>query len=417
MMVLGKGAANGTLTEAEVREVFAAGIEQIGIEGKRILVILPDNTRSGPIPLCFRLLTELMLGRAAQLDMIVALGTHRAMSNAEICRHLGITAQERAEKYGAVGLFNHDWQHNLRLLGTIPAQEIETLSQGYFHDALPVEINARIFDYDHLIVLGPVFPHEVVGYSGGSKYFFPGISGEKVMALTHWLSGMLGVLNVIGHQDTPVRRILHRATELIPVPNWCFSMVVRGHHDLAGLYFGTPQSSQAAAAELSSRVNVRYVDRTYHTVLSMLPELYDEFWTGAKGIYKLAPVVADGGTLILYAPHVRTIAHTHGATIERLGYHVTGYYLHHLDELRDVSPLVMGHAALVAGDGSYENGVESPRIQLVLATGIPEGHCQRVRMGYRDPATIDPQEWMGREQEGILVVPRAGEVLYRVRAQ
>ena len=80
-MVLGKGSPDSTLTETEMREIFAAGLEQIGVDGQRLLVILPDSTRSGPVPLCFRILTDLLLGRAARLDMIIALGTHKPMSD------------------------------------------------------------------------------------------------------------------------------------------------------------------------------------------------------------------------------------------------------------------------------------------------------------------------------------------------
>ena len=146
-----------------------------------------------------------------------------------------------------------------------------------------------------------------------------------------------------------------------------------------------------------------------------MPELYDDIWTAGKGMYKLEPVVADGGTLIIYAPHIDEVAYTHGRVLDRIGYHVRDYYLAHMERFKGEPRSVMAHACLVKGDGTYENGVESPRIKVILATGVPKERCQRVNLTYMDPASIHVDEWKGREGEGILVVPRAGEVLYRLR--
>ena len=414
-MIIGKVHEDQYLTEAETREVFRQSFEAIDIAGKKLLVIIPDGTRSAPIPLCFRLFTELLKDVVTRLDFLIALGTHKAMDEEEILRHTSITAEERAGKYADVGLFNHDWRSHLRRLGTIPAAEIVEATNGLMEEDVSVEINERVFEYDHVMICGPVFPHEVVGFSGGNKYFFPGISGAKLTGLTHWLAGLITNLGVIGREDTPVRRVIDRAATLIKVPRSCFSMVVEGHGNLVGIYFGSPEESQAVAARLSARVNVRYLDRAYHTVLAVMPELYDDFWTACKGMFKSDPVVADGGRLIIYAPHIDQVSYTHGQVLDRIGYHLRDYYLSHMDELRDVSRVVMGHAALVKGAGSYENGVEKPRISVVLATGIPRERCEQINLGYMDPATIDPDEWAGREDEGILVVPRAGEILYRLK--
>ena len=416
-MVIGKGYQDRLLTEAEVRRIFEESLAQIETAGKRVLVIIPDSTRSAPIPLCFRLLAELLGDAVARLDFMIALGTHMAMDEEHINRHLGITAEERARRYAGIHVYNHNWQEGLVNIGTLPAAEIRQLSGGLMNEDVPVEINERVYEYDHLIVCGPVFPHEVMGFSGGNKYFFPGISGPAMIDTTHWLSALITNRKTIGMQDTPTRQMIDRAASLIDRPTSCFSMVVVGHHDLAGLYFGTPEESQAAAAELSAEVNITYVDKPYRTVLSVMPELYDDLWTAGKGMYKTEAVVADGGTVIIYAPHIDEVSYTHGKVLDRIGYHVRDYFLAHMDELEGTPRGVMAHATHVKGEGIYDNGVESPRIEVILATGIPRERCQRINLGYMDPATIDVEEWKAArsEEEGILVVPRAGEVLYRLR--
>ncbi|MGI6367192.1 MAG: lactate racemase domain-containing protein [Anaerolineae bacterium] len=416
-MLVGKGFSNRFLTLEETQGILRQGVEQAGLRNRRVLLILPDTTRSGPTALCFRTLADALLPQVAALDVLIALGTHAPLDEERLCRHLGITLEERASTYGRVGLYNHDYVHDLTLLGTIPAEDIAALSNGLLHEALPVEINRRVLDYDHLLICGPVFPHEVVGFSGGNKYFFPGISGPGVIDLSHWLGALLTNRWTIGRQNTPMRELLNRAAALIPRERSCFAMAVVGEHDLAGLFWGTPELAQAAAAEISARVNIRWMPHPFHTVVSVMPDLYDDIWTASKGMYKVEPVVADGGTVIIYAPHIDEISYTHGAALDRIGYHVRDYYLAHMDRFAGESRGVMTHATLVKGAGTYESGVERPRVEVVLATGVPRERCERVNLGYRDPASMDLAQYANREDEGILLVPRAGELLHRLQSE
>ncbi len=414
-MVIGKGYDDRFLTEGETRDIFAEAFAQIETRGQKLLFIIPDSTRSAPMPLCFRIITDLLLGVAAKVDFLVALGTHLPMTEERLCQHLGITEQERNTRYARVGIHNHDWLHGLRHIGTIPASTISALSEGLLVRDVDIEINGRIFDYDRLIVVGPVFPHEVVGFSGGNKYFFPGISGADITNFTHWLSGIIGSSNIIGTEHTPVRRVINEAASFIDVPKSCFSMVVKGHHDLAGLFFGTPEESQAAAAELSARRNIVWVDKPFKYVISVMPELYDDIWTASKGMYKVDPAVEDGGTVVIYAPHIDEVSYTHGKLLDEIGYHVRDYFLKQWDRFRDMPGGVLAHSTHLKGTGVYEDGVEKPRINVVLATGISRERCERINLGYMDPASLRLKEWQEREDEGILVIPRAGELLYRLK--
>ena len=419
-MLAGRGSADRFLGEDEVRALTAQALGQVALDGKRVLVIIPDSTRTAPLPLFFRLFHELLGGRVAALDYLVALGTHQPMSEAALNRLLGLTAEERATTYGRVHVFNHHWEEpdTFVTLGTIPAAEMEVLSEGKLAQEVPVRLNRLVLDYDQLIVLGPVFPHEVVGFSGGNKYFFPGIGGPEVINVTHWLGALITSYKMIGSGYSPVRAVIDRAASFIEVPKLCFALVVT-YEGLAGLFVGSPEEAWQAAADLSSQVHVIYVDRPYRRVLSVMPRMYDDLWTAAKGMYKMEPAIADGGEVVIYAPHINEISYTHGKIIDRIGYHVRDYFVKQWDRFKDEPWGVLAHSTHLRGIGTYdaETGIERPRIQVTLATGIPRERCQRVNLGYLDPASIDTSQWQGREEEGILVVPKAGEMLYRLRGE
>jgi nickel-dependent lactate racemase len=178
---------------------------------------------------------------------------------------------------------------------------------------------------------------------------------------------------------------------------------------------GTPEEAWSRAAELSQRMHILYKDRPYHTVLGRAPEMYDELWVGGKVMYKLEPVVADGGRLIIYAPHLTQVSSTWGRYLEQVGYHVAEYFLQQWERFKDIPRGVLAHSAHVKGLGTYKNGVEEPRIQVVLATGIPEQKCRELDLGYLDPAGVRLEEYQNREEEGVLFVDHAGEVLHRIR--
>jgi nickel-dependent lactate racemase len=221
---------------------------------------------------------------------------------------------------------------------------------------------------------------------------------------------------VIGAGYTPVRAVIDRAASLIDRPVTCLSLVVT-HGGVAGLYIGTPQESWQAASALSSQKHITWVEKPFQRALAVMPEMYDDLWTAAKGMYKLEPAIAAGGEVVIFAPHITEVSYTHGALIDEVGYHCIDYFLKQWPRFSRFPGGVLAHSTHVKGLGHYEaaSGVESPRIRVTLATGIPEERCRRINLGYLDPATVDVKEWTGREDEGILVVPRAGEMLYRLK--
>ena len=404
------------LSAEEVAELIAWSYPTEEYRGKRIVMIIPDATRTCPVGLLFQKLHAHLAGVVKQLDILVALGTHQPMSEEAICQRLEISLDERRGRYRDVRFFNHEWDNPsaLRKIGSIPESEIHELSGGLFSMEVPVEINTRVFDYDALIICGPVFPHEVVGFSGGNKYLFPGVSGPEILNFFHWLGAVVTNPMIIGNKWTPVRRVVDRAASLVSVPKSCLAMVV-DHGQLAGLFCGSPESAWNEASELSRKLHIELKDRPFHTVLSCAPAMYDELWVGGKCMYKLEPVVADGGELIIYAPHIHEISLTHGKLIQEVGYHCRDYFLKQWDRFKHYPWGTIAHSTHVRGIGSYENGEERCRIQVTLATGIPESVCRKINLGYRDPKSIRVEDYRDREAEGVLWVPKAGEMLFHLR--
>jgi nickel-dependent lactate racemase len=418
IMVIGTGYTDKSLTEAEIRDLMSQALADLDLAGKRVLIIIPDGTRTAPIPQMFRLFYEHLGETATALDYLIALGTHQPMSEEAINKHLGLTPEERAGQYAGINIFNHRWElpETFVSLGQITADKIEEITGGLMRQAVDVRLNKMVFDYDQLIICGPTFPHEVVGFSGGNKYFFPGIGGGEVINFSHWLGAVITNYDVIGTQYTPVRQVIDKAAAFIDKPKLCFSMVVKGE-ELAGLYIGSPEEAYDAAAGLSSRLHIVWVERPYRRVLSVMPEMYDDIWTGAKGMYKMEPAIANGGEVIIYAPHIDEISHTHGKLLDEVGYHVRDYFLKQWGRFKEYPGGVLAHSTHLRGIGQYdaETGLESPRIKVTLATSIPEERCRQLCLGYMDPAGINLDDWRNREDEGILLVPKAGEMLYRLK--
>jgi nickel-dependent lactate racemase len=411
-----KAPANAILAPDIVQQSLREGLAS-RFNRQKVLVLIPDHTRSLPLPFLFRSLVDL-LQDTAQLDFMVALGTHPPLSEAQLCHLVGITPDEHREKFAAHRILNHAWDDPtaLQTIGVITQDEVKEMAGERWHPSLgedvPVRINKTIFDYDHVLILGPTFPHEVVGFSGGAKYLFPGISGPEMINATHWLGALAGVVGTIGIKDTPVRAMIHAAAEKVTVPLTLIALVVE-HDELAGMFIGDHVQAWEAAADLSAQRHIQWVDQPYQRVLSCAPTMYDELWTGAKAMYKLEPAVATGGEVIIYAPHLDTVSHVHGKYIYEVGYHILDYFLQDWERYKHIPLGVLAHSTHVRGGGVMENGREKPNVKVTLASKISPEDCTRLNLGYCDPASIQIEAWQNPEDEGILYVPKAGEILYR----
>jgi nickel-dependent lactate racemase len=314
-----------------------------------------------------------------------------------------------------VHIVQHEWDNPAALtqVGTITRAEMEEISGGLLSEEVPVTINRAVLEHDLVIILGPVFPHEVVGFSAGHKYFFPGVSGSEMVHQSHWLGALITSPKTIGHKNTPVRMMIEKAATMVPTPRLGIMLVMRGH-DLKGLFLGKVEDAWSKAADLSAKENIIWVEHPFKTVLSMAPPMYWELWTAGKCTYKLEPVVADGGQVIIYAPNLSEISVTHGKLIRQVGYHTRDYFLHQWDRFKNVPRAILAHSSHVKGIGTFRYGVEHPRMEVALATALPEDLCHEINLGYLDPTSIQPDDYTNREGEGILVVPNAGEMLFRL---
>lgn len=404
------------VSAGEVDSLMASACPAGDYAGKRVLAILPDSTRTAPVGMVFQALHKQVAAAVAQLDIMIALGTHRPMSEPAICRRIEISHEERRGKYRAVRFYNHEWDNPaaLREIGVISKAMLNDLTGGRFAMEIPVEINKRLYDYDRIVILGPVFPHEVVGFSGGNKYLFPGVSGPKLLHFFHWLAALISNPKIIGHKRTPVRKVIDYAASLVKLPKQCICMVVRDG-GLGGIFAGTPESAWEKASDLSRQLHITYKEKPFHTILSCAPPMYEELWVGGKCMYKLEPVLADNGELIIYAPHIREVSATHGQKINSIGYHCRDYFLNQWDRFNNEPWGVLAHSTHVYGQGTFIGGIETPRARVTLATSISPQQCKQLNLGYRDPKSINITSYDNQEGQGVLLVPKAGEQLFQLK--
>ncbi|MFZ9856764.1 MAG: lactate racemase domain-containing protein [Roseiflexaceae bacterium] len=403
------------LDDAQLLTQISAGLATRAWRNQRVLVLIPDGTRTMPMPRFYAVLSHLLRQAGArQQTWMVALGTHPAMDDAALTQLLGV---DMAQLPADVRVVNHAWQdaETLVSVGRIDAAEMRQLSGGLSTEAVDVRINRAVLEHDQILICGPVFPHEVVGFSGGNKYLFPGISGPDVINATHWLGALLTSYAIIGTPHTAVRSVIDRAAQLIPTPRFavCAVVTTAGVH---GVFIDSPEQAWAAAAKLSSHIHMRWLDKPVQRVIAVLPTMYDELWVGSKGMYKSEPVVADGGEVVIYAPHLREVSVVHGKIIRQIGYHVRDYFLAQWEKFGHLPKGVIAHSTHLRGVGTYENGIERPRITVTLATGLSQAECAAINLNYADYRTIAPDALAAADDPECLVIPRAGEFLYRLRS-
>lgn len=415
------GGPDDVLTHAELSEFVHSQLAAHDFDGKRVTLVVPDGTRHAPVAMMSKLIRDALGTRPASVRVVIALGTHDYMSDEAIGKLMGCEPGRFADTYPGWEIVNHLWRDEATFanLGTVSRERIAELSDGRLTDRdMTVLVNKLVVDTDISLILGPVLPHEVVGISGGNKYFFPGLSGHDVIDMSHWVGALITSYEMIGSLGiTPVRQMIDAAAELIPSEKLLLGMIVKpGSDDLQFVAFGDSRAAWEACAEVSGQVHVKYVPREYKRVLSIIPEMYEDMWTGAKGFYKLEPIVADGGELIIYAPHIREVSVMHPG-IEEIGYHNRQYFVEQWDRFKNHPWGELAHSTHLRGLGTYNpaTGVETNRVTVTLATGIPRQTVEAISLNYLDPATVDIAAF--EQDPDTLVVHGAGELLHRTDAQ
>jgi nickel-dependent lactate racemase len=415
----GRGGATTSLSPADLRLIVERALDRVP-RGARVLAVISDRTRDDNTPTLFPLVSQVLHRRgAARLDALVAQGTHAAMGEADKHNKIGWGGAD-IPLLGEV--FDHHWDRPAELAdaGTLGADEVEDLTGGLMHEPVPIRLNARIDArrYDLVLVLGATVPHEVAGFAGGAKYFFPGVAGPELTHVTHWLGALATIEQVIGRIETPTRRLIEAAASHVAVPAIALTSVsTREQNRLItrALFTGNLRETVRRAAAVSRDVHVRYTGRQYRRVLALLDSHYDELWVGGKASYKLGAIIEPGGELIVYAPHLSAISATHGALIERFGYaplERVREMVEGSDELR-ANLCVAAHLAHVSyGSHRAGDGRLGPRYRIILASAISEPTCRKVNLGYLDPDSVDPAAFAA--DPDTLVVDHAGRDLYLV---
>jgi nickel-dependent lactate racemase len=419
--IVGRGAPDLDLSPSELRAILEQALLTLGPEA-RVLAIIPDKTRDDNTDLLFPFAAEILSERkVAQFDALVAQGTHMPMTEKEKREKIGLRNGDEAPGLGHI--YDHQWNRPEELvnIGELSAERVRELTGGLINEAVKVNLNRLLGPgvYDTVLIFGATVPHEVAGFAGGAKYFFPGVAGPDLTHATHWLGALASIENVIGRVETPTRHMIEAAADFVPARVISINTVVTrdddNHMHTHALFAGDFREAFRRAADVSRQVHIKYTGRKYKRVVALLDEHYDELWVGGKASYKLGGIIEEGGELIIYAPHLNAISETHGLLIEKYGYAP-------LDKVREMVALstelqqnlaVAAHLAHVSYAGQRdETGRVVPRYRITMASALDEATCQRVNLGFMNHRQFNREDYLS--DPDTLVVERAGRDLYLV---
>lgn len=419
--LVGFGSPDADLSHDELRRFVEDAL--ISIEPRaKILAIVPDKTRDDNTDILFPFAAEFLKNKAVgKLDVLIAQGTHVPMTAAEKQAKIGVGDGEKISDLGRV--YDHNWSSRDALvqIGELSVERVKAITNGLYEKPIPLTINKLLApgNYDFVLIFGATVPHEVAGFAGAAKYFFPGVAGPELTHATHWLGALAGIENTIGRIETPTRHLIEAAADFVDAQVIAFTTVVtRDDEDRLrthGLFAGDFRASLRAGAEISKIVHIKYTGRKYARVIALLDEHYDELWVGGKASYKLGGIIDNGGELIIYAPQMRCISATHGEIIERYGYAAIEKMQELVAESGELEEnlCVAAHLAHVAYAGRQnEHGEIVPRYNITLASQIDEATCRRVNLGYMDFRTFRREDY--ENDPDTLIVERAGRDLYLV---
>lgn len=417
--VVGRGAATLSLSAEELRAIVDEALADIE-PGGRVLAIVPDKTRDDNtdqlVPFAAGVLSQKKIRR---FDAVIAQGTHGPMSEAEKRDKIGWS---KIAPGTLNNIYDHQWDRDNELvtIGELTAATIADLTGGLMHEAVQVRLNALLTPgrYDTVLVFGATMPHEVAGFAGGAKYFFPGIAGPELTHLTHWLGALATIENVIGRVETPTRHVIEAAAAFVSARVISFTSVSTRHREglqTHALFAGDLREAFRRAAEVSSQVHIKRIGRKYKRVVALLDHHYDELWVGGKASYKLGGIIETDGELIIYAPQLKQLSATHGHLIEKYGYAPLEQVREMVagsDELR-ANLCVAAHLAHVSyGSSRNAAGKLTPRYRITLASAVTEADCHRVNLGFLDHRQFNIEDY--RADPETLVVENAGRDLYLV---
>jgi nickel-dependent lactate racemase len=406
MIYFEKGAADAVLTDQDIRNGLYKALQKIGPRNK-VLAVPPDFTRYHSMAGKLTALVWEYYGEKLS-DVLPALGTHAAMTEAEI-----------KKMYGTVpsSLFRvHDWRKDVVSLGEVPASFVEKVSEGRVNYAWPAQVNRLLLEGGHDLILsiGQVVPHEVIGMANYNKNIFVGTGGPEGINKSHYLGAAYGMERIMGRASTPVRDVLNYASEhfAADLPLLYVQTVIRrnpeGELVVCGLFIGDDQECFLRAAELSLEVNFRMLDQPLDKVVVYLePEEFKSTWLGNKSIYRTRMAIADGGELVVLAPGLKEFGEDEeiDRLIRKYGYRTTAEILKAVEENRELQENLSAAAHLIHGstEGRFRVTYCPGQLSKEEIESVNYGFASLEAMGAR----YDPQSL----KEGYNTMPD-GERIY-----
>ena len=398
----GYGSRDAVVDEARLRRMIIETVEHGAHPPRRMLLLPPDHTRlnSRAGRIC-AIIWELYSSQC-EIDLMPALGTHTPMGEHELRLMFGTAIP--LERF-----LVHDWRHDVRVLGMVPAEFIRELSGGKLDYEVEIAVNRRLFSgYDLILSIGQVVPHEVVGMANYTKNLMVGVGGADIINKSHFLGAVSGMESIMGRADTPVRRLLNYGADTflrdLPIV-YMQTVMARGDDGsmiMRGFYTGVGEEVFSAAARLSVETNLVLVDEPFRKVVVYLdPEEFKSTWLGNKAIYRTRMAVADGGELIILAPGLKEFGEDreNDRMIRKYGYRGTPHTLKMVRENQDLRDHLGAAAHLIHGssEGRF-------RITCCPGGGLTADEVRSVGFEYGDLDAMLKKYPPGRMRDGFNTV-------------
>ncbi|MFA7288238.1 MAG: lactate racemase domain-containing protein [Melioribacteraceae bacterium] len=407
MLLYARGNEDDFLSEDDIREAVYSSLEKLGYK-KRVLTIPPDFTRfhsqAGILTqYSYKYYKEYMT------DILPALGTHVAMTENEISNmYPGIPKE----------LFRvHNWRNDLITLGEVPSDFIKEVSEGKLNYAWLAQVNKILVEgnYDLILSIGQVVPHEVVGMANYNKNIFVGTGGKDGINKSHFLGAVYGMERMMGRADTPVRKVLNYASDNfatnLPI---IYMQTVIGKDEsgklvMRGLYIGDDYECFRLAAELSQKVNFQMLDKPLKKVVVYLDEHeFKSTWLGNKSIYRTRMAIEDNGELIVLAPGLHQFGEDKeiDRLIRKYGYVTTPEVLDAVDKNEELQNNLSAAAHLI--HGSSEN-----RFKITYCPGhLTKEEIKSVNFEFADLGMMMKKYNPEKLHDGINIMPDGEEIFY-----
>ena len=411
MIYFEKGSTETALSADDLKNGLFEAFEKMGAKQK-ILAIPPDYTR---LPSRAGELTEFTWEYFGErlTDVLPALGTHTPMTMEQISHMFGKMPTELIRE--------HDWRNDVITLGTVPAEFVKEVSEGAVNYSWPAQVNKILVDgnYDLILSIGQVVPHEVVGMANYNKNIFVGTGGAEGINKSHYIGAAYGMERMMGRADTPVRKVFNYASENFSnhLPIVYVQTVVglnnEGKLQTYGLFIGDDFEVFDKAAKLSLEVNFEMVEKPIKKAVVWLdPTEFKSTWLGNKSIYRTRMALADGAELIVLAPALKEFGEDPqiDALIRKYGYFGTPHTLELVKENEDLQNNLGAAAHLIHGssEGRFNitycpgKGKENVTQQEIESVGFKFGDYDEVTEKY------NPEKL----KDGFNILPDGEEVFY-----